>query len=232
MSAGPTGPPGSQGQQGPTGPTGPTGLTGPTGIQGRDAIYAQGLVIPSQIFTTRTSGQTGGYLTNLSMMGQVGAYNPTGFPGVVAGGGGTYVTSLSVNGLSDTKSYNRYSDDLVFFDPLTASYGFQLPAGTFLITARLANSTFFDSVTQVPDVKGVSSYLALSQYNSSTNTHTDLAYGVLADYGVGTSVLQHYLTVTDTTPMSLRVYLSVLNADAGVIDYPGAAASLSVIKLM
>jgi len=230
--SGPTGPPGSQGQQGPTGPQGPTGLTGPTGIQGRDAIYAQGFIVPSQMFTTHTAGQTGGSVGALDMMGGAGSSGPTGFPGLVLGSGATSTTSLSVNGLSDSKSYNRYSDDLVFFDQLSQGYGFQLPAGTFLITARLANLTLFDTVTQVPDVKGVSSYLALSKYDRVSMTYTDLAYGVLADYGVGTSVLHHYLTVSDTTTMSLRVYLSCLSANLGVMDYPGSAASLSVIKLM
>lgn len=237
MSAGPTGPDGSQGQQGPDGPTGPTGLTGPRGIQGRDSMYAQGLVVPAQLFL---ACPTGGSVTTIDMLFPAGsggsATGPTGFPGLAVNSGGTSAASVSVNGLSDQYDRNRYSEDLVFFDTLTTYYGFQLPAGTFYITAKLANMTSTINISPAPIVvslSNASSYLALSQYNPSTYGHTDVAYGILADYGVGTSVLQHYITVADTTPFSLRIYLAGKQYGSNVIvDYPGAAATFSVLKLM
>jgi len=243
MATGPTGPPGSQGYQGPAGPIGPTGLTGPRGIQGQDSIYAQGILFGGQTIFYFPTGPTAGanvtlnpYLATVGGGGPTGA--PTGAPALYMNAGATSATSRSINGLSDAKPYNRYSEDLVFFDLTTgySTYAFQLPAGTFLITARLTNPVFFevDVEQMTPNLVSLSSFLALSQYDDNTG-YTNLAYGIIADYGVGTSVLQHYLTVADTTPMSLRVYLAHANNIYGPADLDpsfGATASLSVIKLM
>ena len=241
MSTGPTGPPGSQGDQGPTGPTGPTGLTGPRGIQGQDSMYAQGILyaggVPPFFFPT---GPTGGATVTFNPFnGGYGAIAPTAAPPLYFGVGATSAISYTVNGLSDAKPYNRYSEDLIFFDSVQLGYGysFQLPAGTFLITARLTNPVFFlvDGFLSTPNLVSLSTFLALGQYDPTTALTTNIAYGIVADYGVGTSVLQHYLTVADTTQMNLRAYLAHANNTYGPGDFApnnGATVSLSIIKLM
>jgi hypothetical protein len=81
----------------------------------------------------------------------------------------------------------------------------------------------------------LSTFLALGQYDPTTALTTNIAYGIVADYGVGTSVLQHYLTVADTTQMNLRAYLAHANNTYGPGDFApnnGATVSLSIIKLM
>ena len=242
MPTGPTGPAGPQGDQGPTGPGGPTGLTGPTGIQGRDAMYAQGMLFSGQLFFFFPTGPTGGAAITLNPFNSATAISA---PSLQIRGA-TAAVSPSVNGLSDSKEYNRYSEDLIFFDAATGyKYGFQLPAGTFFITVRMVNPVFFlvDGPISTPDVKSLSTFITLSRHDfvpqpppaPTLETDTELACGILADYGVGTSVLQHYITISDLTFFTLKAYLAHANNTYGPGDFTpnnGPTANISIIKLM
>jgi len=236
MSAGPTGPSGPQGDAGPTGPTGPTGLTGPTGIQGRDALYGQGFYFGTQQVITLSQGDTSGTSVNLSPF-SYGSVAPTAAPALNYTSGATSATSYTVNGLSDLRAYNRYSDDLVFIDRSGTgySYAFDLPAGTFHITAIMSDPLLVNIITFTTDTAALGTFLALTQYDPTTAVETEIAYGILTDLGVGTSVLQHYITLTDTTHMGLRLYIRRKDASAYgnvSVDTGGSSLSLSVIKLM
>jgi hypothetical protein len=236
MSAGPTGPSGPQGDAGPTGPTGPTGLTGPTGIQGRDALYGQGFYFGTQQLITLPSGLTAGTIVDLNPF-NYGSVAPTAAPALNYTSGATSATSYTVNGLSDLRAYNRYSDDLVFIDRSGTgySYAFDLPAGTFHITAIMSDPLLINVLTFTTDTTLLGTFLALTQYDPTTNVETEIAYGILTDLGVGTSVLQHYITLTDTTHMGLRLYIRRKDVSAYgnvSVDTGGSSLSLSVIKLM
>jgi hypothetical protein len=172
--------------------------------------------------TNAGTGPTGTLVSN-SVNGNVGyarRIGPTGLPG----GGAQYIV--------------KYSEDMMVFDWKTySSYApFQLAEGTYYITAKSATPWNSAGAAYTPST-WYNSFLVLSQFNPSTTTYTDIAYGLLTDPGFGTSVLQHYLAITTTTQYAIRLYISSqsggsLNVGSTTYSSLSLAVDTSIIKLM
>lgn len=248
---GPTGPSGYmglQGPRGPTGPTGPQGKRGPTGHQIEVAAYVQTLNAPKTFGGT----DSGPFLFTLDVYSSANASvtGPTGakpaFTNATAGPSGT-VVSTSINGnlgyahrVGPTGSPGggasylvKFSDDMMVYDwTNNSSYApFQLAEGTYYITAETATPSLGQGVGDPSSWYG--SFLVLSEWDSTSSTYTDLAYGLVTEAGFGTSVLQHYLVVTKTTQYALRLYATAgTGFILGSTSYPSLALDTSIIKLM
>lgn len=200
---GATGPYGPQGVPGVRGPTGPTGLTGPTGVQGRFPLAAQGVYGPTGI------GEDRSVFANVLI-----SATPTLDSGA----------SVSISGLSDpnTLPINRFSEP--FTATLNGANGqFQIPPGNFFIRAQAANP-YFDT-----NLSMAGYFIALSSYNSITETYTDVAYGTLTENGrdtdpayiVGNSVLHHYVSQSTIQTYAIRWYLGNTAGPTGFQNISG-----------
>lgn len=238
---GPTGPSpfsiyGPTGLQGPIGPTGDTGLGGvygPPGIQGTHAVETQ--TLGAQPFTlTSSSGNVfnfynGGtptaYLGLSNISGLLSSVTITGF-----GGLSPPPISRSTAGLTpaQNRDLNKYSDDMaVFASTSNKTASFQLPAGSYFITAK-------SSAPSATSGNEYSLILALAQY-TDTNTYTVVATGQATSLnapGHQLSLLQHYLKLSDTTNFALQVYWYTNGTNPQLGGSGGISAIISVVKLM
>jgi len=201
-------------------------------------MYAQGFSFGGQLLINLPSMFSSGTTVDLNPFGYGDGFAPTAAPPLNYAMGATSATSYSVNGLSDAKPYNRYSEDLVFIDRNGTGYkyAFDLPAGTFYITARASNPLLINISTGSSELSSLGTFLGLTQYDPVADVESEIAYGILTDLGVGTSVLHYYITLADTTHMGLRLFIRRKDATVyGAVELagdPGSSLSLSIIKLM
>lgn len=214
---------GFQGPMGPTGYTGYNGAQGPTGIQGTANVYVQTLASPSFSLVPGSSS-SGGNVFNL--------YGAVGYTGLT--GAGSTKVSTTINGFGGLSPLpntnlilNKYSDDMVVFTSTNnMTYSFQLPAGNFYITAKHGTPV---EQSGAP----VSIFLALSQYNTGTSSYTDIALGPVTEKGGGLSLLQHCISLADTTFFAIRVFWTTTSGATMTIGNSSTvSAILSVLKLM
>jgi len=180
-------------------------------------------------FTLAALGTSGGNSFNF--------YSGVGYTGLT--GSGSSKTSTTVNGfggLSPTFGgasnanaiLNKYSEDMVVFNPSSNAYTFQLPAGKFFITAK--NAT--------PATGNVSLFLALTKFSNFADGFdqgpSNQSKGILTEYATGTSILHAFVQQDITTFYSLRVYWmsATCNAAITVGGTNNVSAILSVVKLM
>jgi hypothetical protein len=166
-------------------------------------------------------------------------YGGVGYTGLT--GSGATKTSLTINGFgglspnppwnggpNNSAIYNKYSDDMVVFNSTNnMTYSFQLPSGRFFISAKHG--------TPAGQSGGpVSIFLALSQYNTSTSSYTDIAVGPVTEKGGGLSLLQHYVNLPDAkTFFAIRVFWSTSSSSTVTIGSSSSvSAILTVLKLM
>lgn len=232
---GATGPSGLGGSRGFLGPTGPSGKTGPTGSQGGHVVYGQTL-ITAGLSNSVTSAEV--FSPNIytatarpTLLGTTSPLSSSMVAGIAGGGRRT----LAWYPGGDTAAHGngglypvKYADDMmVYNNTSTPPYAFQLPAGTYYISAKLGN--LFDSSETRVDI--FTSFLALSTYDSGSSAYTDIAYGLVTDKGPGTSVLQHYLELGVTSSFVLRVYTS--GSGTRVIGSSSSTSlDITVLKLM
>jgi len=233
MGFNPYGATGLQGPIGPTGPVGATGATGPAGIQGTVAVEPQ--TLGAQPFTlTVSSGNVfnffnGGSITAYpSLLNSAGTYSSTTVTGF--GGLSPPPISRSTAGLTpyQNRELNKYSDDMVVF-PSTSNKtaSFQLPTGSYFITAKISAPTATAG-------NNYSVVLALAQY-TGTNSYTIVAAGQPTSLTAPSrqlSLLQHYVSVDNTTNFALQVFWYTEGTMPQLGGSSGISAIISVVKLM
>jgi len=230
------GPTGLQGPVGQTGPTGATGATGPAGIQGTVAAQVQTLAAQHLSFTGATGGNVFDFYNGGSPAAYPGLSNISGvlLSVTVTGFGGLSPPpiSRSTAGLTpaQNRDLNKYSDDLsAFASTNNKTASFQLPAGSYFITAKPAGN-YVGMITHWSIV------LALAQYTSA-NTYTVVAAGQMTSLLIDQpqiSLVHHFVTLDDTTNFALQVfgYGGYASIPLNLGGSSGISAIISVVKLM
>jgi hypothetical protein len=179
------------------------------------------------VFNFYNGGTPTAYLGLSNISGLLSSVTITGF-----GGLSPPPISRSTAGLTpaQNRDLNKYSDDMaVFASTNNKTASFQLPAGSYFITAK-------SSAPTATSGNEYSLILALAQY-TDTNTYTVVATGQATSInasGHQISLLQHYVNLTDTRNFALQVYWfsSTNGTNPQLGGSSGISAIISVVKLM